>query len=469
MHVVFAVLQPHQGILTPHEIVTALKQTLIDDQVLKKQASVSSKKYSYLSHVDVPSGISVSGSPLLTDLVAQAKKWVKDKWSIDHAPNMTLDKLIFYENPAISADCLVAKRFISGIETTLGRPVDPTTKLTYGTSKGQFVFGYHGTNNEQALSSICHDGYDPNRRSGQAYGEGEYFSAEYNEKYSIAGYSGSSGKLMVNVLLGGHWTCTSPHLVVNNPKSSSSTILPTYCLPVLVIQWGSVNPKFTCVPPCGLAANESEVDAILVNPTANQDQYYKIKVLRNGTMIMNYDVISTCGQTGTIPFGPGSTTQTISSNIPRSVATQVLKNHFQAHTQLSINPGTTPSQSVPGSWVKCSIPSPPPPPVSGAGPGNTPEPEVVVWQYHDPERGGDGWHNYKTDPQSGINSNVVMENIHSQHLSNPGMSQRVVRSGPHAYTIDFTAMVQTNQQYKTQRSIRRLQGSGCTCSWCALG
>lgn len=486
MHVVFAVLQPEQGILTPHEIVNTLKEILIEDPVLNKKQTAPastaperlSKKFSYLSHIDVASGISVSSSPLLTDLVAQAKKWVKDKWSIDHSADKTLDKLIVYENPAILADCLVTKRFLCGLESSLGRPIDSTTKLTYGTNSGQFVFGYHGTNNEKALSAICHDGYDPSRRSGQAYGVGEYFSAEYNEKYSIGGYCGSSGKLIVNVLLGGHFTSTSPHLVVNNPKTSASHVLPSYCLPVLVIQWGVIKPTFTCLPPCGAVADKQfeEIEAILVNPSANQDQYYKIKVLRNGSMVMNYDVVSTTGHTGTIPFGPGSNTQTVSSNLPRSAATQVMKNRFQAHTHLAIGSGATPSKSVPGSWVKCAIPpSPSPPAASGAGSGSVlgsskaPEPEVVVWQFHDPARGGDGWHNYKKDPETGINSSVVMENIHSQHISITGLTQRVVRSGPHIYSIDFSAMTQTNQQYKTQRKIRRVLGRGCVCAWCSAG
>ena len=56
---------------------------------------------------------------------------------------------------------------------------------------------FHGTP-EQNIPSICKNGYDPTKRSGQAYGPGEYFAA--TPDISL-GYCRSGKKMLLNELL----------------------------------------------------------------------------------------------------------------------------------------------------------------------------------------------------------------------------------------------------------------------------
>lgn len=56
---------------------------------------------------------------------------------------------------------------------------------------------FHGTP-EQNIPSICKNGYDPTKRSGQAYGPGEYFAATPDISLS---YCRSGKKMLLNELL----------------------------------------------------------------------------------------------------------------------------------------------------------------------------------------------------------------------------------------------------------------------------
>jgi hypothetical protein len=90
-------------------------------------------------------------------------------------------------------------------------------------------FAWHGTPQHQGLIGISSSSWDTGRRSGQAYGPGEYFSL--NDGIS-KGYTGSNGFLIVCALLKkAPYSSQSPHLVVNNPTSGSQM----YCIPVGVM------------------------------------------------------------------------------------------------------------------------------------------------------------------------------------------------------------------------------------------
>jgi hypothetical protein len=310
MHVVFAVLAPQQsntGPLTPHELVQIVKKIL-----LTPQTPVSEQEFPYLSHVNVNCGLTISSSALLIDLVAKAKLWVKDNWDDKTKKSGSkLKDLQIHENPAIASECMASKRFLLGLQSDLG-PLDSIKSIPPGDQHGQVTFGYHAVRVESVVSAICHDGYDPQYRNGQAYARGEYFSKAGQEDYSINSYSGSTGLLVVNALLGGHFAHKEPHLVIANPvkegwyeqgihkvrhpvppdpdpvlthtpspslrslslslqtfqfyqKNAKNQLvnsishvpstplhqLPTYCLPVLVLQWGAKPPTFTCSQSCG--------------------------------------------------------------------------------------------------------------------------------------------------------------------------------------------------------------------------
>ena len=387
------------------------------------------------------------------------------------------------------------------------------SKLGLGFGKNQFQFGYHGTSAEHKVGLICHDGWDPKFRSGQAYGKGEYFTKAGGESYSISNYAKATQKIILAVILGNdnplHWSSKNPFFVVNNPLSATNNSaleeLPSYCLPVIIISWGPTAPKFECPPTCqhakkGVNAVEVEVEALLINPNPleNKDEYYKVRVLKNGTVKMSYDVVATTGSTGTIPFGPGSQSTMIGANLPTyDSAVHVLKKEFTSKTGLDLdNCDTKGGHSKnedfePGKWFSIS---PPPPIVSPTTPiaspktssstvqaSSTPPPPLgpteVMWQFYDKQRGGDGWHNYKVDSNTRINSVLVLEQIFQQQQSfqvvGVSIPVRSVKSGEFNYLVDFSnpqpgAMgKQINVTHKTERIIRRTVGSKCTCSVCA--
>ena len=76
---------------------------------------------------------------------------------------------------------------------------------------------FHGTP-EANIQSICTNGFDPSKRSGQAYGPGEYFAVSPGIPM---GYCGGSKKLLLNELLlgqqGTHHTRHGDIIVMKDP------------------------------------------------------------------------------------------------------------------------------------------------------------------------------------------------------------------------------------------------------------
>jgi len=147
-----------------------------------------------------------------------ADKWVRSVWPSQCG---TIKK--FYRNPGLGdRACPVAGKFLRGVKA-LGL-----------TSVSSAEFAWHGTASLANVQGICWNGLDPNRRSGQSLGPGEYFSTDANVSL---GYSSSSGYMIVCLLLkGGHSTVHNTTIrVVNNPTAGD----PTYCLPVGVVDFGA--------------------------------------------------------------------------------------------------------------------------------------------------------------------------------------------------------------------------------------
>ena len=162
----------------------------------------------------------------LESLLSSAKAFVQQNWSFNLGEPKHID-----ENPGIKLGCPAMVRYCQA----------KTSKLVGVGALPPTLFAWHGTSSEQAIQSICHNGFDPTRRSGQAYGIGEYFgqSAEVS-----SGYASSTSRMIVAQLL--HVEQTSTHgnfcYVVNNPTDWSLS----YCLPVLVVTYGLDLPP-TCV------------------------------------------------------------------------------------------------------------------------------------------------------------------------------------------------------------------------------
>ena len=88
------------------------------------------------------------------------------------------------------------------------------------------------------LQPICHDGFDPSRRSGQAYGPGEYFGV--SSGVSIGYAQGCQRLLVCFILQASNYTHQPGYCyVVNNPVNKSHS----FCLPVLVLSHGTVTVK----------------------------------------------------------------------------------------------------------------------------------------------------------------------------------------------------------------------------------
>ena len=117
---------------------------------------------------------------------------------------------------------------------------------------GKAHFAWHGTS-DQAIAPICHTGFDPGRRSGQAYGRGEYFGV--SPAVSMGYVRGCSSMLVVLLV---HGPCTHHPgfaYVVDNPRCFDQQ---SFCLPVMLVSWNTSfkAPQFLDVPS---PTDESEV------------------------------------------------------------------------------------------------------------------------------------------------------------------------------------------------------------------
>ncbi len=100
----------------------------------------------------------------------------------DEAKNITLNyvnnshrlqKHTIRINPNLIKGAPAATRFVAALDSLgLGpRTIDPQTILKQG------LFGWHGTRTPEAVLGIAFENLDPNRRSGQYFGPGEYCAA----------------------------------------------------------------------------------------------------------------------------------------------------------------------------------------------------------------------------------------------------------------------------------------------------
>lgn len=105
-------------------------------------------------------------------------------------------------------------------------------------SQRQTCLAFHGTSGSN-IDSILTNGYDPKKRSGQAYGSGEYFAVTPNIPL---GYCKGGKKMLLNELLlgqqGTHHTKHGDIIVMKNPPHD----LPRY---TITFQWPTM-----CVSVC---------------------------------------------------------------------------------------------------------------------------------------------------------------------------------------------------------------------------
>ena len=86
-----------------------------------------------------------------------------------------------------------------------------------GTDQRQTILAFHGTP-EANIQSICTNGFDPTRRSGQAYGPGEYFARTPGTPMGYC--QGGKKMLLCELLLGQanvHHTLHGDYVVMKDP------------------------------------------------------------------------------------------------------------------------------------------------------------------------------------------------------------------------------------------------------------
>jgi FtsZ-interacting cell division protein YlmF len=165
----------------------------------------------------------------LPQLFKEARKFVEDNWPMDTQlqPIGRID-----ENPYLIKQYKSLKRFYKGINI-LSHPFPPDL------AKG--FFAYHGCP-FQAITSICQNGFDPKRRSGQAYGRGEYFgvTASISHGYSQKGGSQQGfSQMIIAYLLRCTQNTTKENFcyVVDNPVDWEYA----FNLPVLIVTYGQTS------------------------------------------------------------------------------------------------------------------------------------------------------------------------------------------------------------------------------------
>ena len=134
-------------------------------------------------------------------------------------------------NTMLKRNCPVWKKFLIGMKET-----------GFESVKRSGFFAWHGSS-EEAIASICRDGFDPKYRRVQAYGTGEYFSMDINvTKHYL---KQCSRHIILTYILNKGQTRVKDRYcyVINNPEDFHST----YCLPLFVFSVGGYI-RFNALP-----------------------------------------------------------------------------------------------------------------------------------------------------------------------------------------------------------------------------
>lgn len=157
----------------------------------------------------------------LPKIIQNAKKFVAEKWDFIQLGQLSRSEV----NPGLESNCSSMIKFCEAIKP-----------LGENFLKNGF-YAWHGTGTENGVVGICHDGFDPSRRSGQVYGPGEYFGQTPAISHS---YAGNSNRMIVTFIIKVPEVSKQSNFcyVVNNPKDFSLA----YNLPVMVLNYNQQLP-----------------------------------------------------------------------------------------------------------------------------------------------------------------------------------------------------------------------------------
>ncbi|XP_065670997.1 uncharacterized protein LOC136089200 [Hydra vulgaris] len=181
----------------------------------------------------------IKGNESLVEIIEVLKNesriWLDNNWP----PNMP--KIIetqanpFFQN----TENLLVKKFVGGLKNL------NISENTNWISRG--IFAWHGTSTE-AIYPICKDGFDPKKRSGQAYGSGEYFGVTAGVS---DGYCRGGKMMLVSFILNGNH---SKHIqnfcyVVANPIDNQHV----FSVPILIVNFGDHSQQIQSLFPMTLS------------------------------------------------------------------------------------------------------------------------------------------------------------------------------------------------------------------------
>jgi len=337
-------------------------------------------------------------------IAIEAKMFVESNWPID-LPKITDISV----NNAINTIANSYIMFKDGIELFGG--------AQSFTDKKDYFFAWHGTA-EHAIAPICRDGWDPKRRSGQAYGPGEYFG--WTASVS-RGYCRSDTRMILAVIIRGVHVHNVPGFcyVVNNPIDKTFA----YCLPLLVVTFGSnkTPPKFLDCEQLGsnLESLENNNDISWKSPfrwywQEDDGNYFPYKDDVNEMIERNYEVFEEFQTPPIIRY---------SNDIP-----QTYKISFTQKIQTS---AWGKRRNIKREAVNIEI-------------------QNHLWQYYDEN---DTWKTFDSLVQSTIEISFL------SYINESGPSSIEVQppGRPEMYQIDFITGQQKNSQSQKSRRIRRIK------------
>ena len=155
---------------------------------------------------------------LLNKLFEKAHEFVKGNWRSDQGLNPI--QFIKRNENLMNELSSIRKLFDAGCK-----------QLQINDILENGFFGFHGSC-EEAIKPICEEGFDPNRRSGQVHGPGEYFGVNADVSHA---YCKQGNLMIISFILKGPFVKTVENFcyVVNNPNDQKIT----YSIPVLVVNF----------------------------------------------------------------------------------------------------------------------------------------------------------------------------------------------------------------------------------------
>ena len=127
----------------------------------------------------------------LGEVVDRAMIWVQEWWP-ESLPGIKLIR----PNPGLVKGCPAVQRFARAVSKLVSGKVGGSRQAILDDG----FFGWHGTRSDAGITGICHEGFDPKRRAGQAHGPGEYFQLAHKAEVAN-GYAGGNGHMIVALIL----------------------------------------------------------------------------------------------------------------------------------------------------------------------------------------------------------------------------------------------------------------------------